>query len=116
MHCCCGAPTEGGRFSVNGHFIGAVADESEWRHVAWRRPQLLAIDPSLLLVGDNEILIESTYGPGEHLLAGIDVGSLSELWNPYTVQFFLAYLWNWAGATIALLIAASFRRALVPTP
>ncbi len=100
--------TEGGRFSVNGHFIGAVADESEWRHVAWRRPQLLAIDPSLLLVGDNEILIESTYGPGEHLLAGIDVGSLSELWNPYTVQFFLAYLWNWAGATIALLIAAVF--------
>jgi signal transduction histidine kinase len=100
--------TEGGRFSVNGHFIGAVAAESEWRHVAWRRPQLLAIDPSLLHSGDNEILIETAYGPGAHLLAGVEVGSLSELWNHYALQLFLSYLWDWAGATVALLIAVVF--------
>jgi signal transduction histidine kinase len=100
--------TEGGRFSVNGHFIGTIAAESEWRHVAWRRPQLLAIDPSLLLAGDNEVLIETAFGPGVHLLSGVEVGSLSELWNHYALQLFLFYLWDWAGEAVALLIMIVF--------
>jgi signal transduction histidine kinase len=100
--------TEGGNFRVNGHFIGAVSRESEGRHVAWRRPQLLAIDPSLLLAGDNDLVIETSYGPGAHALSTVEVGALSGLWNAYAVQFFLAYLSAWAGATMALLTALVF--------
>jgi hypothetical protein len=100
--------SEGGRFSVNGHFIGAIAAESEARHVAWRRPQLLAIDASLLTAGENELLIETSYGPGAHILAGVEVGPLGELWNRYTLQFILDYVSTWSGATMALLTALVF--------
>ena len=100
--------SEGGRYSVNGHFIGAVAAESEARHVDWRRPLLLAIDPALLQAGDNELLIETTFGPGPHELSGIEVGSQGELWNRYARQLFLSYAWNWTGAAIALLVAVMF--------
>ncbi|SPJ16521.1 putative Signal transduction histidine kinase [Burkholderiales bacterium] len=100
--------SEGGRFSVNGHFIGAIAAESATRHVSWRRPQLLAIDAPMLVEGDNELLIETSYGPGSHALAGIEVGPMSELWNQYALQFVLEYVWTWIGATIALLTALVF--------
>ncbi|HYB52002.1 MAG TPA: ATP-binding protein [Burkholderiaceae bacterium] len=95
--------TEGGRFSVNGHFIGAVAAENEVRHVIWRRPQLLAIDPSLLVAGDNELVVQTSYGPGSHVLGGVEVGPLAELWNHYALQFTLNYALTWSGATLALL-------------
>lgn len=100
--------TEGGRFSVNGHFVGAIAQETEARHVAWRRPQLLAIDPALLQAGDNEVRILSSYGPGDHLLAGVEAGPLPELWNHYALLSFLSVTWDWVGATVALLIAIVF--------
>jgi len=100
--------SEGGRISVNGHFIGAISAESPTRHVAWRRPQLLTIDPELLQVGDNQVQIETRYGPGEHNLAGVQVGPLGELWNTYAVQFFLEIIWTWSGAALALLAALAF--------
>ncbi|HXY21528.1 MAG TPA: hypothetical protein VEI29_02500, partial [Burkholderiaceae bacterium] len=100
--------SEGGRFSVNGHFIGAIASESEARHVVWRRPQLLSIDPPLLVAGDNQIEVQTTYGPGAHVLAGVEVGPLSELWSRYAVRFTLDYVSTWIGATIALLTALVF--------
>ncbi|SPE20048.1 putative Signal transduction histidine kinase [Burkholderiales bacterium] len=100
--------SEGGRLSVNGHFIGAIAAESEERHVVWRRPQLQAIDAPLLVVGENELLLETSYGPGPHVLAGVEVGPLSELWHRYAVQFILDYVSTWSGATMALLTALVF--------
>ncbi len=100
--------SEGGSYRVNGRFIGAVAAESASRHVSWRRPQLLAIDPSLLLAGDNELLVETAYGPGAHVLAGVELGPLSELWNHYALDFFLDYIWTWSGATLALLTVFVF--------
>lgn len=100
--------TEGGRFSVNGHFIGAIAAESESRHVLWRRPQLLAIDAPLLVAGDNELVLQTSYGPGPHVLAGVRVGPLSELWGRYALQFTLDYVSTWSGATVALLTAIVF--------
>jgi len=100
--------SEGGRLSVNGHFIGAIAAESEARHVVWRRPQLLAIDAPLLTAGDNELLFETSYGPGPHVLAGVEVGPLGELWRRYTVQFIFDYIATWSGATMALLTALVF--------
>jgi signal transduction histidine kinase len=103
-----GHATEGGRYLVNGHAIGIVPAETAWRHVAWRRPLLLAIDPALLQPGDNELLIETSYGAGTHWLAGVEVGPQGELWNRYAVQLFLAYVMNWVGATIALLTAVVF--------
>ena len=112
--------SEGGRFSVNGKFIGAVSSESEQRHVIWRRPQLLTLDPSLLVEGDNQILIETTYGPGAHALAGVEVGPLGELWNSYALLYFSEIVWTWSGATIALLAVLVFgalwlqRREAVP--
>jgi signal transduction histidine kinase len=100
--------SEGGRFLVNGQIIGAIAAENEGRHVVWRRPQLLSIDPSLLRAGENELLIETSYGPGVHTLAGIELGPQSDLWNAYALQSFTGYLSSWVGATIALLTALVF--------
>lgn len=100
--------SEGGKFSVNGHFIGAIAAETQERHVAWHRPQLLAIDPSLLIEGDNELQVETSYGPGSHSLASVEIGSLSELWGRYAVQFVLDYISTWSGATTALLTVLVF--------
>jgi signal transduction histidine kinase len=97
--------SEGGRFSVNGKFIGAISAESDQRHVAWRRPQMLTLDPALLVAGDNQILIEATYGPGVHTIAGVEVGPLGELWNGYARLYFCEIVWTWSGATIALLAA-----------
>jgi signal transduction histidine kinase len=100
--------SEGGRVSVNGAFIGAISAESDERHVSWHRPQLLSIDPSVLVPGDNQILIETRYGPGAHVLAGIEAGPLGELWNPYARLFFGEVTWTWSGAIVALLTALVF--------
>jgi len=100
--------SEGGRFSVNGHFIGAIAAESEARHVIWRRPQLLSIDAPLLVEGDNELEVQTMYGPGAHVVAGVEVGPLSELWSRYALRFTLDYVSTWIGATVALLTALVF--------
>ncbi len=100
--------SEGGRFSVNGHFIGTIAAESAYRHVAWHRPLLLSIDPSLLVAGDNQVLIETSYGPGEHTLSGVEIGPMATLWNQFAVRFFLEILWTWSGATLALVTALVF--------
>ncbi len=100
--------TEGGRFLLNGHPLGTIAAESANRHVHWRRPQLLPIDPALLVPGDNELRVESTYGPGTHTLAGVEVGALSQLWNQYALTLFLDYIWSWIGATIALITVVVF--------
>ncbi len=100
--------SEGGRVSVNGSYIGTIADETESRHVAWRRPQLLSIDPSLLVAGTNVVRIDMRYGPGNHALGGIEVGPHAQLWNRYAVRFFLAWTVPWSGAAFALLTAALF--------
>jgi len=98
--------TEGGRFVLNGQYLGTIGAESAVRHVAWHRPQLLPVDPPMLVAGDNELLIETTYGAGLHGLAGIEAGPMPELWNRYAVAFFLDTIWTWLGTTIALLAAA----------
>jgi signal transduction histidine kinase len=100
--------SEGGRFTVNGKFVGSISAESEQRHVTWRRPQLLTVDPSLLVEGDNQILVETTYGPGSHTLAGVEVGPLGELWNSFARLYFSEIVWTWSGATMALLTALVF--------
>lgn len=100
--------SEGGSVSVNGHFIGAISAESDARHVVWRRPQLLTIDPALLQSGDNQLLIETRYGPGVHSLSDVQVGPLGELWNTYALRFFLDVIWSWNGATLALLTVLVF--------
>jgi signal transduction histidine kinase len=100
--------TEGGRFTVNGKFIGSISADSEQRDVSWRRPQLLTIDPSLLVEGDNQIRIETRYGPGAHTLAGVEVGPLGDLWNRYARLYFSEIIWTWSGATMALLTALVF--------
>jgi len=100
--------SEGGRLSINGHFIGAITSESEARHVVWRRPQLLAIDAPLLIAGDNELLMETSYGAGPHVIGGVEVGPLSELWSHYALLFPLDYVSTWCGATVALLTALVF--------
>jgi len=100
--------SEGGRLSINGKYIGTIPEESAWRHVAWRRPQMLSIDPSLLLEGDNELLIESRFGPGAHTLARVEVGPQGEIWNLYALQFFFEHTATWVGATVALITALIF--------
>ena len=100
--------SEGGRFRVNGHIVGTVAAASPTRFVDWHRPQLITIDPSLLVAGENEVLVETRYGPGAHILAGVQVGPLSNVWNRYALVLFFDYQWMWASACVALLTAVVF--------
>jgi signal transduction histidine kinase len=100
--------SEGGRLSINGTVVGAISAESPERHVNWHRPQLLGIDPGLLVAGDNQILIETRYGAGTHALAGVAVGPLGELWNTYARLLFFEVVWTWSGVTIAVLAALVF--------
>jgi len=100
--------SEGGRVSVNGRFIGAISAESDQRHVNWHRPQLLSLDPGVLVQGDNVVLVETSYGPGAHTLAGVEAGPLGELWNSYARIFFCEVIWTWSGAVVAALAALVF--------
>jgi len=100
--------SEGGRISLNGHFLGDIPSETVGRHVSWRRPQLLAIDPPLLQAGENTLLIETAYGPGTHTLGAVRVAPRAELWNAYALEFFLQNGLNWTAGTLALLTALIF--------
>jgi signal transduction histidine kinase len=103
-----GHATNGGRVSVNGRSIGAIRTGDADTEVRWRRPHLLAIDPSLLVVGENSIMIQTAYRSGSHGLAGIEVGPLAELSTSYERQFFAAATLPWIGATLAAAIALLF--------
>ncbi|HEX7155968.1 MAG TPA: ATP-binding protein [Burkholderiaceae bacterium] len=100
--------TDGGRITVNGHFLGMIPAPDALTHVRWLRPHLLAIDPPLLVAGDNELLIQTSYRAGTHTFSGIEIGPLSDMWGEYETRFFLAYTANWIGATLAAVIALIF--------
>jgi signal transduction histidine kinase len=100
--------TSGGRVSVNDRVIGEIRMADETTDVRWRRPHLLAIDPSVLTAGDNIILIQTTYRGGVHALAGVEVGPLSTLSARYERQFFLSSTLPWIGGTLAALLALIF--------
>ena len=101
------APT-GGRVSVNGRVIGEIRMADETTDVRWRRPHLLAIDPTVLVAGDNVIVIQTTYRGGVHALAGVEVGPLPALSARYERQFFLSSTLPWIGGTLAALLALIF--------
>jgi len=100
--------TNGGRVSVNDRVIGEIRMADEATDVRWRRPHLLAIDPSVLKAGDNVILMQTTYRGGVHALAGVEVGPLSTLSERYERQFFLSSTLPWIGGTLAALLALIF--------
>jgi len=99
---------DGGRVSVNGRFIGAIPMPHESTEVRWRRPHLLAIDPSLLKPGENTLLIQTAYRSGVHTLAGVEVGRLMLMSPRYEFQFFFSYTLTWIGATVAAVITLVF--------
>lgn len=103
-----GHASSGGRVSVNGRSIGTLRMSDAQTDVRWRRPHLLAIDPSLLVSGDNVILIQTAYRGGPHALAAVEVGPLTELSDRYEGQFFSAATLPWIGATLAAAIALLF--------
>ncbi len=98
----------GGRVSVNNRVIGEIRMADETTDVQWRRPHLLAIDPSVLVAGDNVVLIQTSYRGGVHALAGVEVGPLTRLSALYERQFFLSYTLPWIGGTLAALLALIF--------
>jgi signal transduction histidine kinase len=103
-----GTALDGGRVSVNGRFIGAIPMPDEDTDTRWRRPHLLAIDPNILVVGENTLLIQTAYRSGVHALAGVEVGRLMEMSPRYERQFFLSYTLTWIGATVAGVITLVF--------
>lgn len=103
-----GNAANGGRVSVNGRFIGAIRMPDGRSHVRWRRPHLLAIDPSLLVAGENVLLVQTAYRGGMHVFAGVEVGTLAQMSARYDDQFFLSYTLTWIGATLAAVIALLF--------
>lgn len=103
-----GNAANGGRVSVNGRFIGAIRMPDGRSHVRWRRPHLLAIDPSLLVAGENVLLVQTAYRGGMHVFAGVEVGTLAQMSARYDDQFFLSYTLTWIGATLAAVITLLF--------
>ncbi len=98
----------GGRVSVNGRFVGAIPTSDANTHVRWRRPHLLAIDPALVVAGDNTLLIQTAYRSGTHVLSGVEVGRLMDLSPRYESQFFYSSTLTWIGATVAAVITLVF--------
>lgn len=103
-----GHATNGGRVSVNGRFVGLIRLPDESTYVRWRRPHLLALDPSVLVAGDNEVLIQTAYRGGTHGIAGVAVGTLAEMSSRYEREFFLSCTLTWIGATLAAAIMLMF--------
>ncbi len=103
-----GHMTGGGRVSINGRFIGAIRMADDETHVRWRRPHLLAIDPALLVAGDNVLLVQSAYRGGVHALAGVEIGTLAQLSPRYERQFFATHTLIWIGGTLAAVITLLF--------
>ncbi len=101
------APT-GGRISINGRMVGQIQMADPTTEVRWRRPHLLAIDPTLLIAGDNTILVQTTYRDGRHLLAGVEVGPLTEVGRAYDRQYFASSVLPWIGGTLAACFALIF--------
>lgn len=98
----------GGRISVNGRMVGEIQRPDAANEVRWRRPHLLAIDPALLNPGENQILIQTAYRGGLHVLAGVDVGPLGEVGRTYDRQYFVSSTLPWIGATLAACFALIF--------
>ncbi|HUN92419.1 MAG TPA: sensor histidine kinase [Burkholderiaceae bacterium] len=100
--------TEGGRVTVNGRFIGAVQAPDDRTHVNWQRPHLLAIDPALLVPGENTLLIQTAYRAGNHVMGRIEIGTLSEMSARFERDYFLTSTLAWIGATLSAVIALIF--------
>lgn len=100
--------SDGGQVQLNGRFLGALRAPDAVTHVRWRRPHLLAIDPSLLLLGENVLTINTAYRGGSHLLAGVEVGTLAEMSEKHERHFFLAYTVPWIGLTLAAVVTLLF--------
>ena len=98
----------GGRISVNGRMVGEVRMADPATEVRWRRPHLLAIDPALLAAGENTILIQTAYRGGVHVLAGVEVGPLTEVGADYDRQYFVSSILPWIGGTLAASLALIF--------
>jgi len=109
------APT-GGRISVNGRMVGELQSSDAGTEVRWRRPHLLAIDPALLVAGDNTIDIRSTYRSGTHVLAGVEIGPLAEIGRAYERQHFASSTLPWIGATLAASLALGVAAAAQTPP
>ncbi len=109
----------GGRVSVNGRMVGEMRSPDAATEVRWRRPHLLAIDPSLLVAGGNTILVQTAYRSGVHVLAGVEVGPLDELSGAYELRYFASTTLPWIGGTLAacftLLFALLWLRRHDPT-
>jgi len=98
----------GGRISVNGRTVGEIQAADPATEVRWRRPHLLAIDPSLLAAGENAILIQTAYRSGVHALAGVEVGPLAEVSRNHERQHFVSSVLPWIGGTLAACFALIF--------
>jgi signal transduction histidine kinase len=95
---------EGGRLRLNGRVIGEIPAATEARAVSWLRPHIVAIDPSVLVAGENELLLESAVRQGLHTVGDVEVGPWVNLWNWYAVEFFVDYICIWIGLTVALVM------------
>jgi signal transduction histidine kinase len=98
----------GGRVSVNGRMVGEIRAADASTEVRWRRPHLLAIDPELLVAGENTILIQTAYRGGVHYLAGVEVGPLAGVSRDYELRYFASTILPWIGGTLAACLTLLF--------
>ncbi len=100
--------TDGGRITVNGHFVGQFRSPDATTYVRWWRPHMAVIDPSDLLAGDNVLLMEAPFRSGLHVVSGVEVGPLPRIAAHFDWQFFLDRTVIWIGSTVAAMIALIF--------
>jgi signal transduction histidine kinase len=95
----------GGVVHINGKPIGTIRMSDGSTTVSWRRPHMLTVEPGLLLAGDNELLVHSTYRGGIHYFGDVELMPLAGAAAAQRGHYFASATLPWVGATFAAAIA-----------
>jgi len=100
--------TDGGRLTINGHFVAQMHSADAATHLHWWRPHMAVIDPTDLVVGDNVLLLQAPFRSGVHVLSGVEVGPLSQVTAHFDWEYFRSRTVYWIGGTVAAMITLIF--------
>jgi signal transduction histidine kinase len=98
----------GGAFKLNGLEVSGRKQSDDDEIVHWRRPFQVTLPAALLLVGSNEILIDTYVYNGLNGMSRVYLGSRDELTPRFEQTLFFTYTATRASALISLLFGAAF--------
>jgi signal transduction histidine kinase len=100
--------TDGGRVTLNGHFVAQIQSPDAYTHVHWWRPHMAVIDPADLVTGENVLLVQAPFRSGVHVLSGVEVGPVNQVASHFDWEYFRDRTVFWIGATVGATIALTF--------